>query len=198
MCPFGALWLESLLQYEFRVTGLAGHRWHCWKRGNTALQKYLAFPAEIREWSGRWRSRRVAKDYTQPPEECKIWKLIKLPRREGPSKFGKRTTRGHNFWPKALWELFRDKHQPVGQRPDVGSKRVCIVLSADDTAQRPKVQVRRTVRVRRSGGGSPVTSAAVGPRVVLVPSATSPGRSGAGLVQQAAGPYLSPAKQRRP
>ena len=46
---------------------------HCWKRGGAALQRYLALPAEILQWWGRWRSRRVAEDYAQPPEEYKIW-----------------------------------------------------------------------------------------------------------------------------
>ena len=48
MCPSGSLWLESFLEYGFRGTEYASHRWHCWKRGGAALQKYLALPAEIR------------------------------------------------------------------------------------------------------------------------------------------------------
>ena len=123
--------------------------------------------------------------------------VLKLPWPEGPSKFVKRTTRGQDFWPTTLSELFRDEQQPMGQEPDVGSKRACIVLSDDDTPQRPRVQARRTVRVRRGRGGSPVASAAVGPRVVRLAPATSPGRSGAGVVQQAAGRDRPPAKQRR-
>ena len=166
MCPSGAPWLESFLEYGFRGTEFANHRWHCWKRGGAALQKYLALPGKIRQWWGRWRSCRVAEDYAQPPEEYKIWTSIKLPRPAGPSKFVKRTTRGHDFWPTAFSELFRDEQQTVGQEPDVGSKRAYIVLSDDDTPQQPRIQVRRTVRVRRAGGGSPVASAAVGLGVV--------------------------------
>ena len=104
MRPSGAPWLESFLEYGFRGTEFASNRWHCWKRGGAALQKYLT---EIRQWWGRWRSSRVAEDYAQPPEEYKIWTSIKLPWPEGPSKFVKRTTRGHDFWPTALSELFR-------------------------------------------------------------------------------------------
>ena len=88
--------------------------------------------------------------------------VLKLPWPEGPSKFVKRTTRGQDFWPTAPSELFRDEQQPMEQEPNVGSKRACIVLSDDDTPQRPRVQVRRTVRVRRGRGGSPVASAAMG------------------------------------
>ena len=155
MCPSGSPWLESFLEYGFRRTEYASHRWHCWKRGGGALQKYLALPAEIRQWWGRWRSRSVPKHYAQPPEEYKIWTSIKLPWPEGPSKFVKRTTRGQDFWPTALLELFRDGQQTAEQQPNVGSKRACIVLSDDDTPQRPRVQVRRTVKVRRDGGCQP-------------------------------------------
>ena len=173
MCPSGAPWLESFLEYRFRGTEFASHRWHCWKRRGTGVQKYLALPAEIRQWWGRWRSRRGAEDYAQPPAEYKVWTSIKLPWPEGPSKFVKRTTRGHDFWPTALSELFREGQQPVGQEPDVGYKRACIVLSDDDTPQRPRVQVRRTDRVRRDGGGSLVALAALGPRVCRVDAAAS-------------------------
>ena len=196
MCPSGAPWLESFLEYGFWGTEFASHRWHCWKRGGAALQKYLALPGEIRQCWGIWRSRRVAEDYTEPAEEYKVWTSIKLPWPEGCSKFIKRTTGGHDFWPTALSELFRDGQRPVGQERDVGSKRACIVLSHDDTPQRPRVQVRRTVRVRRDWGGSPVASAAVGPRVGRVDPAASTGRSSAGVVQQAAGSNPPPAKLR--
>ena len=197
MCPSGSPWLESFLEFGFRGTEYANHRWHCWKRGGAALQKYLALPAEIRQWWGRWKSRRVAEDYAQPPEEYKIWTSIRLPWPEGPSKFVKRTARRHDFWPAAISELFRDGQQAVEQQPDVGSKRACIVLSDDDTPQRPGVPVRRTVKVRRHGSASPVASAALGPRVGRVDPAASTGRSGSGVVQQAAGGDRPPAKQRR-
>ena len=65
----------------------------------------------------------MAEDYAQPPEEYKIWTSIKLPWPAGPSEFVKRTTRGHDFWPTALSELFWDGQQNVEQQPDVGSKR---------------------------------------------------------------------------
>ena len=139
----------------------------------------------------------MAEDYAQPAEEYKVWTSIKLPWPERPSKFGKRTTRGHDFWPTALSELFQDGQQTVEQQLDVGSKRACIVLSDDDTPQRLRVQVRRTVRVRRDGGASPVASGAVGPRVGRVDPAARTGRSGSGVVQQAAGSDQPPAKQRR-
>ena len=151
MCPSGSPWLESFVEFGFRGTEYANHRWHCCKRGGAALQKYLALRAEIRQWWGRWKSRRVAKDYAQPPEEYKIWTSIRLPWPEGPSKFVKGTVRGHDFWPAAISELFRDGQQTVEQQPDVGSKRACIVLSDDDTPQRPGVPVRRTVKMRRHG-----------------------------------------------
>ena len=105
----------------------------------------------------------MAEDYAQPPEEYKIWTSIRLAWPEGPSKFVKRTARGHDFWPAAISELFQDGQQTVEQQPNVGSKRACIVLSDDDTPQRLGVPVRRTVKVRRHGSASPVASAALGP-----------------------------------